>query len=90
MKDFIKIGMENFLQETEKLCQVRCIHLQHLICSHSASFSRHLQHAEKEYYMPELIRDIASEYGTKYFKESTTPPSIIYSRRSRFEISRTG
>jgi 5'-nucleotidase len=24
--------------------------------------------------MPELIRDIASDYGRKYFKESTAPP----------------
>jgi 5'-nucleotidase len=33
-----------------------------------------LQYAKKEYYMPELIRDIASDYGRKYFKESTAPP----------------
>ena len=33
-----------------------------------------LQHAKKDYYMPELIRDIASDYGRKYFKESSTPP----------------
>lgn len=33
-----------------------------------------LQHAKKDYYMPELLRDIASNYGRKYFKVSTTPP----------------
>jgi len=32
-----------------------------------------LQHAEKEYFMPELIRDIASNYGREYFKESSVP-----------------
>ena len=31
-----------------------------------------LEHAEKEYLMPELLRDIAGEYGRKYFKESTS------------------
>ncbi len=28
-----------------------------------------LQHADKEYYMPELIRDIAGNYGQRYFAE---------------------
>jgi 5'-nucleotidase len=28
-----------------------------------------LKHAEKEYYMPELIRDVLGWYGTEYFKE---------------------
>ena len=32
-----------------------------------------LQHAEKEYIMPELIRDIAGDYGREYFKESKAP-----------------
>ena len=27
-----------------------------------------LKHAEKEYYMPELIRDVLGWYGTKYFE----------------------
>lgn len=33
-----------------------------------------LKNAEKEYYMPELIRDIVSIYGREYFKESMAPP----------------
>lgn len=33
-----------------------------------------LQYAEKDYCMPELIRDIAGDYGRKYFKESKASP----------------
>lgn len=32
-----------------------------------------LEHAKKEYYMPELLRDILGDYGREYFKESTAP-----------------
>lgn len=32
-----------------------------------------LQHAKKEYCMPELLRDILGEYGREYFKESMAP-----------------
>ena len=39
--------------------------------------------------MPELIRDILGEYGHRYLKHERLLPSISYTGRSRFEISRT-
>ena len=33
-----------------------------------------LKHAEKEYYMPDLIRDVLAQYGQRYHEESSTPP----------------
>lgn len=33
-----------------------------------------LKEAKKEYYMPDLIRDVFAQYGSKMNEVSTTPP----------------
>ena len=52
----------HFSLEIGKLLPEKPIHLQHWICSHLVFFSV-IKEAEKEYYMPELIRDVFGWYG---------------------------
>ena len=80
----------SFLREIVKLYQVEKYTLATLDMFTFGFFFPSLKHAEKEYYMPELIRDVFGWYGIQFSKNEWLPSCITYSRRSRFEISRPG
>ena len=58
MKDYIKNRHGKLFAGNREVVPGQKYTLATLICSHSDFFSRLYKHAKKEYYMPELIRDV--------------------------------